>query len=60
MALWIMGFGGTVPIGLLVGGSLATATSVRAVVLGGAVVALAIGAYAWLHAPSADGVATAH
>jgi len=60
MALWIMGFGGTVPIGLLVGGSLATATSVRAVVLGGAVVALAIGVYAWLHAPSADGVATAH
>jgi predicted MFS family arabinose efflux permease len=60
MALWIMGFGGTVPIGLLIGGSLATATSVRAVVLGGAVIALAIGAYAWVRAPEADGsVATA-
>ncbi len=57
MALWIMGFGGTVPLGLLVGGALASATSVRAVVVGGAVVALAIGAYAWIRAPTADGVA---
>ena len=56
MALWIMGFGGTVPIGLLVGGSLATATSVRAVVLAGSVIALAIGAHAWMRAPSADGM----
>ncbi len=59
MALWIMGFGGTVPLGLLVGGALATATSVRDVVVGGAVIALVIGAYAWLHAPSADAVASA-
>ena len=59
MALWIMGFGGTVPLGLLVGGSLATATSVRAVVIGGAVIALAIGTYAWLRAPTADGVTAA-
>jgi MFS family permease len=59
MALWIMGFGGTVPLGLLVGGSLATATSVRAVVCAGAVIALGIGAYAWLRAPTADGVVAA-
>jgi MFS family permease len=57
MALWIMGFGGTVPLGLLVGGALATATSVRAVVVGGAVIALVIGAYAWIRAPSADSAA---
>jgi MFS family permease len=58
MALWIMGFGGTVPLGLLVGGALATATSVRAVVAGGAVIALVIGAYAWTRAPSAEGAVT--
>jgi len=55
MALWIMGFGGTVPLGLLVGGALATATSVRDVVLGGAAIALVIGTYTWVRAPSADG-----
>lgn len=54
MALWIMGFGGTVPIGLLVGGALASATSVRAVVLAGAGVALVIGIAAWLWAPPGD------
>jgi MFS family permease len=54
MALWIMGFGGTVPIGLLVGGALASATSVRAVVLAGAAVALVIGTAAWLWAPPGD------
>lgn len=59
MALWIMGFGGTVPLGLLVAGSLATATSVRAVILGGAAIALLIGVYAWVRAPSADGAAAA-
>ena len=56
MALWIMGFGGTVPLGLLLGGALATATSVRDVVVGGAVVALALGTLAWVRAPSVDGV----
>jgi len=55
MALWIMGFGGTVPLGLLVGGALASATSVRDVVLGGAAIALVIGAYAWVRAPAAGG-----
>jgi MFS family permease len=60
MALWIMGFGGTVPIGLLVGGALASATSVRAVVVGGAVIALFIGILAWVRAPAAEvgGIAT--
>jgi Transmembrane secretion effector len=54
MALWIMGFGGTVPIGLIVGGAVATATSVSAVVVGGAVAALIIGGIAWVRAPAAD------
>ncbi len=40
MALWIMGFGGTVPIGLLIGGFVADRTSVSTVVLVGASVAL--------------------
>jgi MFS family permease len=39
MALWIMGFGGTVPIGLLVGGFIADHTSVTTVVFAGGVVA---------------------
>ena len=54
MALWIMGFGGTVPLGLMAGGAVASATSVSAVVLGGAVVALFIGAMAWLRAPAVE------
>ena len=39
MALWIMGFGGTVPLGLLVGGQVVDATSITTVVASGAVVA---------------------
>ncbi len=39
MALWIMGFGGTVPLGLLAGGAVASATSVTVVLLVGAVCA---------------------
>ncbi len=42
MALWIMGFGGTVPFGLLAGGFLADRTSVTTVVLVGAVVAVVL------------------
>jgi hypothetical protein len=42
MALWIMGFGGTVPIGLLIFGWVAEATSVTFVVLVGAAIALAL------------------
>jgi hypothetical protein len=52
MALWIMGFGGTVPFGLMAGGAIASATSVRTVVVGGALAALLIGALAWLRAPA--------
>jgi predicted MFS family arabinose efflux permease len=40
MALWIMGFGGTVPFGLLAGGFVADRSSVTTVVLIGAAVAL--------------------
>ncbi len=50
MALWIMGFGGTVPIGLLVGGLIAERTSVSTVVVGGAVMALVLAAVADVHA----------
>lgn len=51
MALWIMGFGGTVPIGNLIAGPLIEATSVTTVVLAGAAVAVALAAYADLTAP---------
>jgi len=54
MALWIMGFGGTVPLGLIAGGAVALATSVSAVVVAGAVAASIIGALAWLRAPMVD------
>jgi len=46
MALWIMGFGGTVPIGNLIAGPLIEATSVTTVVLGGAIFTLGLAAYA--------------
>jgi MFS family permease len=46
MALWIMGFGGTVPIGGLLAGVAIEAFSVTAVVLVGAGVALGLAAYA--------------
>jgi hypothetical protein len=39
MALWIMAFGGTVPIGALVAGPIIDATSITVVVLAGAAVA---------------------
>jgi MFS family permease len=42
MALWIMGFGGTVPFGLLVGGFVADRTSVSMVVLTGAAAAIVL------------------
>jgi MFS family permease len=54
MALWIMGFGGTVPLGLIVGGAVASATSVSVVVEAGALAALIIGALAWVRAPLVD------
>jgi predicted MFS family arabinose efflux permease len=45
MALWIMGFGGTVPIGAILAGPLIDATSITAVVLFGVAVALGLAAY---------------
>ena len=52
MAIWIMCFGGTVPIGNLIAGPLIEATSITAVVLCGAVVAVALAVYADLEAPA--------
>ena len=54
MALWIMGFGGTVPIGNLIAGPLIEATSVTTVVLAGAVIALGLAVYADLEARADD------
>jgi predicted MFS family arabinose efflux permease len=49
MALWIMAFGGTVPLGVLAAGAVATHTSITAVVLFGAAVAVVLAWYADLH-----------
>jgi len=46
MALWIMGFGGMVPIGNLVAGPIIEATSMRAVMVFGVVVALILARFA--------------
>jgi len=48
MALWIMGFGGIVPVGVLVGGFVASYTSVTLVLLIGAAAALLLAPYARL------------
>jgi hypothetical protein len=58
MALWIMGFGGTVPIGNLIAGPIIEATSITAVMLFGAVCALALSFYARLGAGPAAAVTT--
>jgi MFS family permease len=42
MALWIMGFGGTVPVGVLVGGWLAGHVSITAVFIAGAIWAVVL------------------
>jgi MFS family permease len=47
-ALWIMGFGGTVPIGNLLAGPVIETTSISAVMLAGAACALALSFYARL------------
>jgi MFS family permease len=54
MALWIMGFGGTVPIGNLIAGPLIELSSVTTVVLAGAAIAVALAGYADLreHRPT--------
>jgi MFS family permease len=46
MALWIMGFGGIVPVGVLIGGFVANYTSVTLVLLIGAAAALLLAPYA--------------
>jgi MFS family permease len=48
MALWIMGFGGIVPVGVLAGGFVASQTNVTLVLLIGAVAALLLAPYAKL------------
>jgi MFS family permease len=48
MALWIMSFGGVVPIGSLVAGAVIEATSITVVMLVGAGVAALLGGYAYL------------
>jgi MFS family permease len=55
IALWIMGFGGTVPLGVLAGGVLAHSTSITLVLLVGAVVAVALVPYADLARVGAPG-----
>ena len=55
MALWIMGFGGTVPVGVLVAGPIAQATSITAVVVLGAAAAVLLATYADLVAVGAPG-----
>jgi MFS family permease len=45
MALWIMGFGGTVPLGLMAGGAVANRTDITTVVLAGAVVAAVLAVF---------------
>jgi MFS family permease len=52
MALWIMGFGGTVPLGNLVAGPLIDRTSITLVMLFGAACALLLTQYARLEAPA--------
>jgi MFS family permease len=50
MALWIMGFGGTVPVGVLVAGWIGHSVSITAVILAGAVWAVVLAA--WSNASS--------
>jgi MFS family permease len=57
IALWIMGFGGTVPIGNLLAGPLIEATSITTVVLIGAAIAVVLAWYADLTAPVSVAVA---
>ncbi len=54
MALWIMAFGGVVPLGVLAGGALVGVTSITVVMLVGAVVAAGLAWYCDLVAVGAD------
>ena len=58
MALWMMAFGGTVPIGNLVAGPLIDATSVTTVVFPGAIIALGLAWYADLRARTVTATVT--
>ena len=53
MALWIMAFGGTVPIGAIVAGPLSDLVGITGVLLGGAVVAALLAVFARLAPPGA-------
>jgi MFS family permease len=59
MALWIMGFGGTVPLGNLLAGPIIDHTSITVVMLAGAAFALLLTAYARLERPPAASPSTA-
>jgi MFS family permease len=59
MALWIMGFGGTVPVGNLLAGPVIDGTSITLVLLAGAACALGLAGYARLRAAGAAGVSGA-
>jgi len=48
MALYMMSFGGTVPLGLLVAGPIASATSVSAVLVAGAIAACLLAGCLWV------------
>jgi hypothetical protein len=54
MALWIMAFGGVVPLGVLAGGALVGVTSITVVMLVGAVVAAGLAWYCDLVAVGAE------
>ena len=54
MALWIMAFGGVVPLGVLAGGFLVGYTSITTVMLVGAAVALLLAWYCDLRAVGAE------
>ncbi len=56
-ALWMMGFGGTVPIGNLIAGPIIETTSITAVMLVGAVSSLGLAAYARLTRPDVAAIA---
>jgi hypothetical protein len=55
MALWIMGFGGTVPLGVLVAGWVIHATSITEVLLAGTVWALVLAVWSNARALEAKG-----
>src|SRR5699024_9269479 len=59
MALWMMGFGGTVPFGGLLGGLLMERFGIVPVILGGALVAVALARYADLRPRSEPGLSEA-